>query len=82
MKTNKHTNTLKYSIANRRRAQIHPLKKKNCIGRTNQFDDLDKHPVVGGSGHQFEEQRSERQVVTRVLTGELANHIHCRTLYT
>ena len=47
-----------------------------------QLDDLDEDPVVGGTGHQLEEQRSQRQVVLGILTRQLTDHVHRRRLYT
>lgn len=34
---------------------------------THQLDDLDEDPVVGGGGHEFEEERGQRQVVLGFL---------------
>lgn len=49
---------------------------------TDQFDDLDEHPVIGGAGHQFKEEWSERQVVLGVLARQLTDDIHCSRLHT
>lgn len=49
---------------------------------TDQFDDLDEHPVVGGGGHEFEEGRGEGEVVPGVLACQLTDYTHRSTLYT
>ena len=46
---------------------------------THQLDDLDEDPVVGGGGHELEEQWGQRQVVLGVPPGQLTDHVHrCR----
>ncbi len=47
---------------------------------THQLDDLDEHPVVGGAGHELEEGGGQREVVVRVLTGQLTDHTHSSRL--
>ena len=47
---------------------------------TDQFDDLDEYPVVGGVGHHFEEDWCQRKIVPRVLTSQLTDHTHRGTL--
>ena len=48
---------------------------------TNQFDDLDQHPVVCGTVHEFEEGRCQGEVVLWVLLGQLADHTDSCTLH-
>ena len=50
--------------------------------RTDQFDDLDEHPVVGGGGHQFEEGGCKGEIVLGVLASQFTDHTHCCTLHT
>lgn len=47
---------------------------------TYQLDDLDEDPVVGGGGHELEEQRGQRQVVLGVPPGQLTDDVHRRRL--
>jgi hypothetical protein len=49
--------------------------------RTDQLDDLDQDPVVGGGGHQLEKERCQRQVVSWVLARQLTDHVYCSRLY-
>lgn len=49
---------------------------------TYQFDDLNENPVVGRGGHEFEEERGQRQVVLRVSSCQLTNYIYCCRLDT
>lgn len=49
-------------------------------GDTCQFDNLNEDPVVGGGGHELEEERSERKVVLGVTSGQLTDDIDCRRL--
>lgn len=55
-----------------------PLPRKE--GRaTCQLDDFDEDPVVGGGGHQLEEQRGQGKVVLGVAPGQLADDVdRCR----
>lgn len=45
---------------------------------THQLDDLDEDPIVGGGGHELEEERGKRQVVLRVSPGQLTDDINSR----
>ena len=47
---------------------------------TDQFNDLYEHPVVGGIGHQFKEDRGQGEVIPRVLACQLTDHAHRSTL--
>ena len=48
---------------------------------TDQFNDLNKHPVVGRVGHELEEDGSKGEVVTGILTSQLTYHTHGSTLH-
>lgn len=48
---------------------------------TEQLDDLDEDPVVGGGCHELEKQWRQRQVVFRVAACQLADDINSRRLY-
>lgn len=45
---------------------------------THQFDDLDKHPIVGGRSHEFEKDWCKAQVILRVLARQLTDDVDCR----
>jgi len=46
---------------------------------TYQLDDLNEDPVVGGGGHELEEEWGQRQVVLGVPPGQLTDDVHrCR----
>ena len=61
-------------------APSHPCVR--CGSHTHQFDDLDEHPVVGGGGHELEEQRGKGQVVLGVPPGQLADDVHGGRVHT
>lgn len=42
---------------------------------TDQFDDFDEHPVVGGGGHQFEEYGGKTQIVLWVFPCQLTDYV-------
>ena len=45
---------------------------------THQLDDLDEDPIVGGGGHELEEEWGKRQVVLGVSPGQLTDDINSR----
>lgn len=49
---------------------------------THQLDDLDENPVIGGGGHEFEEERGQRQVVLGISASQLTDNVYCRRLDT
>ena len=57
-----------------------PGDRRAQTGRdTCQFDNLDEDPVVGGGGHELEEEWGEGKVVLGVAPGQLADDIDsCR----
>lgn len=52
-----------------------PHMRRGKVGDTCQFDDFDEDPVVGGGGHQFEEQWGQGKVVFGIAPGQLADDI-------
>ena len=50
---------------------------KPCVLSTDQLDDLDEDPVVSRGGHEFEEERGQRQVVLGISAGQLTDDIYC-----
>ena len=50
----------------------------NPRGNTCQFDNLNEDPVVGGGGHELEEERGEGKVVLGVTSGQLTDDVDCR----
>lgn len=44
---------------------------------THQLDDLDENPVVGGGGHEFEEEWGQRQVVLGISASQLTDDVYC-----
>lgn len=49
---------------------------------THQLDDLDENPVIGGGGHEFEEEGGQRQVVLGISASQLTDDVHCCRLDT
>lgn len=49
---------------------------------THQLDDLDENPVIGGGGHEFEEEWGQRQVVLWISASQLTDDVHCCRLDT
>lgn len=49
---------------------------------THQLDDLDENPVVGGGGHEFEEEWGQRQVVLGISASQLTDDVYCCRLDT
>lgn len=49
---------------------------------THQLDDLDENPVIGGGGHELEEEWSQRQVVLGISASQLTDDVDCCRLDT
>lgn len=49
---------------------------------THQLDDLDENPVIGGGGHEFEEEWGQRQVVLGISASQLTDNVYCCRLDT
>lgn len=49
---------------------------------TNQFDDLDKHPIVGGGGENVKELGSQWEIIHRISKSKFAQYIDCGGYHT
>lgn len=57
-------------------------KTVNFILLTYQLDDLNENPVISRGGHEFEEERCQRQVVLGISPSQFTDNIYCCRLDT